>query len=168
MNIDILIYNSVDTTFCMNYFNKPSFSTLMFLRHRISPNKSLKIMSDWLKPHPERSQKILIHLFKSGEVIFKDNKIVDTSHLSLEEAQKLATKIQQEKVLETKDRWYRLKCYVQSFIGSKLVEYLCQTPNITEAEAISIGQDLLKYHLISHVCNEHDFKNDFLFYRFQN
>ena len=152
----------------MNSPNSPSFSTLMFLRHRISPSDSLKMMGNWLRQHPEESQETLAHLFNSGEVIFKNNEIIDIPHLSLEEAQFLANKIQQEKKLEIKDRWYHLKCYSQSFIGSELVEYLCQTQNIDELEAISIGQDLLKHNLISHVCNEHDFKNDFFFYRFQD
>ncbi len=33
-------------------------------------------------------------------------------------------------------------------------------------EAIAIGQNLLEHKLIQHVCNDHEFKNEFLFYRF--
>ena len=152
----------------MNTPNTPSFVTLVFLRNRIPASESLEMMDNWLKQHPGESQETLAHLFKSGEVMVKNNKIVDVTHLSLEEARLLATKIQRENILEIKDRWYHFKRYVRCFIGSELVEYLCQTQNIDELEATSIGQDLLKHNLISHVCYEHDFKNDFLFYRFQN
>lgn len=152
----------------MDSSNIPSFSTLMYFRHRVSASESLKIMSDWLEQHPKESEETLVSMFNANEVIFKNNKIVNRTHLTLKEAQSLATKIQQENVLEIKDRWYHLKLYEQCFIGSELVDYLCEIQDIGELEAILIGQDLFKYNLISHVCNDHDFKNDFLFYRFQN
>lgn len=54
------------------------------------------------------------------------------------------------------------------FISSELVSCLIENINILEAEAIAVGQSLLEHNLIRHVCDDHEFKNEFLFYRFQN
>lgn len=66
-----------------------------------------------------------------------------------------------------KDRRYRLKLYPKCFIGSEAVKWMITTgyaPN--DKAAIKLGQKLLDFGIIHHVKNEHNFKNDYLFYRF--
>ena len=68
--------------------------------------------------------------------------------------------------VKIKDRRYNLKNYPRCFVGSEAVEWLSTKLNISTNEAIAIGQKLLKQQLIHHVTNEHQFKNEYLFYRF--
>ncbi len=68
--------------------------------------------------------------------------------------------------VEIKDRWYNLKLYRQCFIGSEAVAWLIETQDLNEARSIQLCQMLLDRHIIHHVHDEHNFKNEFLFYRF--
>ena len=152
----------------MNTVNQASLSSLLFLQHKMPVKVSMDMICEWLKNHPQESLETLASLYKSEKVFVEGNKLLDVAKLSLEEALSLAEKIQQENILEIKNRRYHLKRYPQCFIGSELVDYLVKNKGKTTGEAIYIGQDLLEYGLIQHVCNEHTFKNDFLFYRFNN
>ena len=64
------------------------------------------------------------------------------------------------------DRRYGLKVYSKVFLGSEAVSWLIQHEKATKAEAIAIGQMMIEQNIIHHVLDEHDFKNDPLFYRF--
>lgn len=65
-----------------------------------------------------------------------------------------------------KDRRHRWGTYSNCFVGSEAVKWLMRTQNLNLKEAISIGQLLIDRGLIHHVLNKHDFKNEYLFYRF--
>jgi len=64
------------------------------------------------------------------------------------------------------DRRYGLKTYSKVFLGSEAVSWLIQHEKATLAEAISIGQLMLEQNIIHHILDEHNFKNEPLFYRF--
>lgn len=66
--------------------------------------------------------------------------------------------------LEIKDRRYRLKIYLQCFIGAELVAWLIQNKNVLTEEAVAMGQSLLRHNLIENMCQEHEFANESLFY----
>ena len=51
-------------------------------------------------------------------------------------------------------------------MGSEAVSWLIQHEKATLAEAIAIGQLMIEQNIIHHVLDEHDFKNEPLFYRF--
>ena len=46
------------------------------------------------------------------------------------------------------------------------MDYLVNDQNCLVEEAIALGQNLLTHDLIWHVHQEHEFENEFLFYRF--
>lgn len=92
--------------------------------------------------------------------------MLDVPQLSLEEAKLLVQKIHQHHILEVKDHWHKLKNYPQCFVGSELVDCLTKIKGIATEKAIALGQNLLEHKLIQHVCNDHEFKNELLFYRF--
>lgn len=125
------------------------------------------LVRKWLANNREQSSLDLYNLITAGEVIIKEGALFQIPTLSLEEAQTLVWEIHNKYDLESKDRWYHLKCYRHCFIGSELVDCLVKNKNIFKEEAIALGQDLFQYSLIRHVCDEHDFKDQFLFYRFQ-
>ena len=144
-------------------------SPVMLVRslYNVETEQANIIVSNWLEKNFQQSSSDLYNLIKTGKIILKGQDLCKIPNLSFEESVILACKIQRDYGLKIKNRWYRLKYYRQCFIGTELVDCLVKHKGFMEEEAIALGQILLKQGLISHVCNDHDFKNEFLFYRFQ-
>jgi len=68
--------------------------------------------------------------------------------------------------VEIKNRSYRFKTYESCFIGQDLVTWICERGSISRSEAVDLGQSLLDRYFMRHVAGDHDFKDQFLFYRF--
>lgn len=67
------------------------------------------------------------------------------------------------------DRKYHLHTYKQCFVGNEFVSWLVEEGDVKDRdEAIEFGQKLVKANIIRHVCDDHDFKDGYLFYRFCN
>ena len=150
----------------MSYQDEKVPSMLLFCRYQIPFEQAHSLIDDWLISNPHQSSLTLYNLISAGKVMIKNGLLYEIPKLSLEGAQSLALELQADKGVEIKDRWYHLKLYPKCFIGSELVDWLVKTKGIVTQEAISLGQNLFEYHLIEHVHREHDFKNEFLFYRF--
>jgi hypothetical protein len=65
-----------------------------------------------------------------------------------------------------KSHSYHLINYKNSFVGRELVDWLVNRKSMTREDAILLGKDLLRRHFIHHVTYEHDFEDEYLFYRF--
>lgn len=73
-----------------------------------------------------------------------------------------------KKNVEVKDRSFRLTTYKQCFVGSEAVDYLVNSGQApTRQDAVELGKALqaTKY-LFEHVTRDHQFSDDFLFFRF--
>ncbi|CEM31849.1 unnamed protein product [Vitrella brassicaformis CCMP3155] len=71
------------------------------------------------------------------------------------------------KEVDIKDRMYHLKTYKNCFVGQDFVDYLLRRFQLRlREEAIQVGQQLFLSCFFSHVCKDHHFKDDYLFYRF--
>ncbi len=68
--------------------------------------------------------------------------------------------------LEIKDRYWRLRLYKKCFIGSEAVTWIAGRFRVSRAEAVVIGKICLRKGCFYHVFKEHDFKDDYFFYRF--
>ena len=68
-----------------------------------------------------------------------------------------------------KDRRYRLSSYAKCFVGSEAVTWMLANFDDVHSreDAVAVGQQLLAARTFHHVCDEHEFKDDKLFYRFQ-
>lgn len=67
-----------------------------------------------------------------------------------------------------KDRRYHLKTYKQTFKGDEMVGWLVDNKHATSrVEASAIGCSLLMHGVIHHVCDDHNFKDEGLFFRFR-
>ena len=139
----------------------------LILEYKTSVTEGNKMIENWLTEHPEESRQTLSEKLQSRTVILKNNQLQDLPQLSVDEARQLAQKIQQQTSL-VEDRWYQLKKYPQCFVGSELVKWLEQNKSLLTEEAVAIGQSLSRHQIIQHVTEDHEFRNDFLFYRFQN
>ncbi|MGF1537134.1 MAG: mechanosensitive ion channel protein [Elainellaceae cyanobacterium] len=68
--------------------------------------------------------------------------------------------------IKIKDRHFNLKLYPRCFVGSEAVTWLMQTLQISQQDAVRLGQRLMDEGWIHHVIDEHPFECDYLFYRF--
>ena len=80
--------------------------------------------------------------------------------------EKLVTHMRNVGGIRIEDRWYKLRVYHRCFVGKEAVAWLMETLKISHAQAIKLGQRLVDEKWIHHVTNEHEFKDEHLFYRF--
>lgn len=137
--------------------------SILMMRFSLDPYTSIPLTERWFRRHPDKSWGDLKEYLLNGEVIFKIDRLhdVERSEISI-----LTQKMSGKNGVEIKDRWYHFKLYRQCFIGSEAVEWLIKNKNVDEAKAIQIGQMLIDRGIIHHVHDDHNFKNEFLFYRF--
>ncbi len=145
--------------------DKESVLALLLMNYKISPTKSLPMVEDWLTRHPQASWSTLKQLFHSQEVDIIDGVLTDLNPCSLN-IDTLAQEMRSVYGIEIKDRRYLLKIYPNCFVGSEAVAWLMRTQGINKSDAICIGQIMMKRGLIHHVVDEHDFKDEYLFYCF--
>ena len=136
---------------------------ILMMRFGLDPYTSIPLTARWFGKHPNKSWRDLKDYLLNGEVIFKGDRL---DNVDRAEINALTLKMRDKDGVAIKDRWYNFKLYRQCFIGSEAVEWLMKTQNISEEKAIQLGQILLDRRIIHHVHDEHNFKNDFLFYRF--
>jgi len=73
-----------------------------------------------------------------------------------------------ENGISIKDRRFQFKLFKNVFLGSEAVEWLMINERATREEAILMGELMLQQGIIHHVLDEHNFKDEPLFYRFYN
>lgn len=74
---------------------------------------------------------------------------------------------QLRKGLEIKDRRYKLRTYHTCFVASEAVDFLVETQKLSRIEAVGKLAPICKRGIIHHVTNDHAFKDEYLFFRFQ-
>ncbi len=136
---------------------------LLVMRYSLDTYRSFSAINDWLSRHPQQSINELYNLLSRGRVILRRGILFA---LNRREIEALALRMHSEQGVEIQDRWYRLILYRQCFIGSQAVQWLMNNENLKREEAILLGQILIEEKIIHHVLDQHDFKNEFLFYRF--
>jgi hypothetical protein len=72
--------------------------------------------------------------------------------------------------LDVRDRVYRLKTYKACFVAREAVDFMLRAGLAeSQEEAIQLGRLLeTKCDLWHHVCNDHAFKDEYLFFRFSD
>ncbi|NES73727.1 MAG: hypothetical protein F6K24_55335, partial [Okeania sp. SIO2D1] len=78
----------------------------------------------------------------------------------------IATAMRGANGVSIKDRKFQFKKFQNVFFGSDAVEWLMTHERATREEAILMGQLMLQQGIIHHVLDEHNFKDEPLFYRF--
>lgn len=136
---------------------------LLLMRFNVSPAKSLDISKRWLNNHPNSTWEDLYNSVNNNLITVKNLELID---LYDQKISKLVNDMKGKDGIEIKDRRYYLKTYSQCFIGSEAVEWMQKKYKISQREAIKLGQNLVDKKIIHHVTDDHQFKNDFLFYTF--
>ncbi|MCC0177541.1 hypothetical protein I4641_11185 [Waterburya agarophytonicola K14] len=87
----------------------------------------------------------------------------DTSRIS---TRQIASKMRSDKGVEIKTRRHKLKLYQRCFLGNEAVDWISKEVKISRSDAIKVGQKMLEKGFFSHVTDDHNFKDEGLFYRF--
>ncbi len=68
--------------------------------------------------------------------------------------------------VEVKTRRHKLKLFQRCFIGNEAVDWIVEQTKVSRPKAVKIGQTMLEKGFFHHVLDEHQFKDENLFYRF--
>lgn len=101
-----------------------------------------------------------------AKVLAKGNQPKKTKSLGNINLQRLAQQLQGENGVEIKNRRHKLKLYQKCFLGNEAVDWLCKHLKISRANAVLIGQKLIKAKIIAHVAKDNNFEDQGFFYRF--
>lgn len=137
--------------------------TLLLMRFKISPKDSLKITKQWFDNNPDTDWMFLENCLRNRVIRLDNNQLI---YLYEEPIVKIVNDIRGNNGLEIKDRKYRLTTYPLCFIGSEAVKWMEKQYILSKSEVIRLGQQLIDLKIIHHVTDSHDFKDDYLFYRF--
>lgn len=78
----------------------------------------------------------------------------------------LAQEMRSEQGVEIKTRRHKLKLYQRCFLGTEAVDWLAAKTKLSREDAVSIGQKMIDKGIFHHVLDDHQFKDEPLFYRF--
>ena len=81
------------------------------------------------------------------------------------QAQQLWQRLRTAGGLDVRARLHGLRSYADCFVGREAVDWLVRHQRLPREQAVRLGQRLMALGLMSHVLDEHDFKDDELFYR---
>ena len=88
------------------------------------------------------------------------------SNLSRISLRQLAQEMRSEEGVEIKTRRHKLKLYQRCFVGTEAVDWLTAKTKLSREDAVNLGQKMIDKGLFHHVLDEHQFKDEPLFYRF--
>ena len=165
----------------------------LFLREKAFPNEEMeaavKECREEYLDHEERSQipTLLVKGKNSVGIWMQNNKykskivpssIESSSKAPVERNSKAKTNVQRisvrqlavemhsEQGVEIKTRRHKLKLYPCSFLGNEAVDWIVKKVKVSRPDAIALGQKMLDKEIFHHVNNERSFKDEPLFYRF--
>jgi hypothetical protein len=64
------------------------------------------------------------------------------------------------------DRSFRFKAYPKCFVGSEAVDWMVAQYGVSRPQAVRLGEKMFEAGLFHHVADEHNFKDEYYFYRF--
>lgn len=104
-----------------------------------------------------------------SEAILTLNQAEDCPSLSSEQSLSLPDVAQKViRGVQVRDRRYKLRTYRKCFVGSELVDFLVQARiSASRDDAIELGNQLMREaNLFEHVTKDHQFEDEYFFYRF--
>ncbi|MBE9041802.1 mechanosensitive ion channel protein [Oscillatoriales cyanobacterium LEGE 11467] len=98
----------------------------------------------------------------AGDASIQSDRLVDRVNFK-----NLVNQMRQPGGVAIEDRRYNLKTYPSCFVGREAVSWMMQTLQISHEDAIDLGQKLIDDKWMHHVTDEHPFRDEYLFYRFE-
>ena len=167
----------------------------LFLREKAFPKEemeaAIKECREEYLDHVERSQipTLLVKDKKSvgiwmqnnqykSNIISYDEEDGDTAEVQTDSSAKsqsssnrislkqLAAEMRSENGVEVKTRRHKLKLYQRCFLGNEAVTWLSEKTKLSRENTVKLGQKMLEKGIFHHVLDEYQFKDEELFYRF--
>ncbi|MGF1540285.1 MAG: hypothetical protein ACFCU5_07510 [Pleurocapsa sp.] len=106
-----------------------------------------------------------------GEATFAISEIPEKTVSSSQKADRislkqLALQMRGDNGLKIKARRHKLKLYHHCFLGNESVDWIVEQLKISRQDAIKLGQKMIDKKIFHHVLDEHQFKDEPIFYRF--
>ena len=121
------------------------------------------MIKDWLQKHPDSTHELLGEYLKNRLVSIKNDELID---LYEKRIMTLVNDLRSEKGITIQDRRYRFSNYSLCFVGNEVVKWMENHYSLSKSEALKLGQELIDLKIIHHVHDDHNFKDEYLFYRF--
>lgn len=80
----------------------------------------------------------------------------------------LALEMRSERGVEIRTRRHKLKLFQRCFLGTEAVDWIVAKTKVSREDAINLGQKMIDKGIFHHVLDEHQFKDEELFYRFDD
>ncbi len=90
----------------------------------------------------------------------------NSSNIQAIDLEEVVSRIVSTGGMKIQNRWYKLKFYPKSFIGSDAVDWFVSNYKISRDDAVLLGMELLKRKYIYHVLHQGEFRDDSSLYRF--
>ncbi|TAE55012.1 MAG: mechanosensitive ion channel protein [Nostocales cyanobacterium] len=103
---------------------------------------------------------------QNDHVKIKSHETKDENKVSEINLEELVKKMRNVGGIRIENRRYNLRVYHRCFVGKEAVAWFMEHLKISHEKAIVLGQRLIQEKWIHHVTNEHEFKDENLFYRF--
>ncbi len=78
----------------------------------------------------------------------------------------LALEMRSEQGVDIKTRRYKLKLFQRCFLGNEAIDWIVDKTKLSREDAVNVGQKMIDKGIFHHVLDEHQFKDEALFYRF--
>ena len=156
--------NGIQVPFPQRDFHLRSYELERFVNAWLRQNQP-----DLLKnPYSDGSQPTMKDPWSVNTVIEDNSPITelqddDNSDVDVEE---VASQMRGKGGVEICDRTFRFQIYSECFVGSEAVDWLVTNYEYSRKEAVKVGQMLKDRGIIHHVTDDHNFKDEYLFYRF--
>ena len=79
----------------------------------------------------------------------------------------LGSQMRSDEGVEIKTRRSKLKLFQRCFLGNEAVDWIVKQTKLSREDAVALGQKMVDKGIFHHVLDEHKFKDEELFYRFQ-
>ena len=122
-------------------------------------------MGIWMQNNEYKSKIVPSSIESSSKAPVERNSKAKTNVQRISVRQ-LAVEMYSEQGVEIKTRRHKLKLYPRSFLGNEAVDWIVKKVKVSRGDAIALGQKMLDKEIFHHVTNEHSFKDEPLFYRF--
>ncbi len=146
-----------------NHQQQEQILALLLMKFKLNPTESFKIIQEWIQNNSDENYEVLENCLKNDLVKIENGSVIS---LYDENITTLVNDLRGKNGIEIKDRRYKLTNYPQCFIGTEAVQWIRIKYSLSESDAIREGQKLIKLKIIHHVADDHDFENDYFFYRF--
>ena len=93
----------------------------------------------------------------------KSSQSKDLNRISIRQ---LALEMRSEKGVEIKTRRHKLKLFQRCFLGNEAVDWIAKRAKVSKEDAVALGQKMIDKNIFHHILDEHQFKDEELFYRF--